>query len=106
MRQLRDVLEEFRRRRAVAEQEGQLAPVALIYGSVLESLEEVPLGTPARKGAPLGLIDVDETARRLGVDRTWVYRHLKELPFAVRLPGKALRFDPVGLEKYIHRHAA
>ncbi len=103
---LREALEELRRRRDVGVEEGQLAPVGSIYASVLKLFQDVPLhGTPPQ-GPPLGLIDVDETARRLGVDRTWVYRHLEELPFAVRLPGKALRFDPVGLEKYIHRHAA
>lgn len=84
-----------------------MALVDRVYGNILELLEDVPLQeSPPRRGPPLPLMNVGETARRLGVDPTWVYRHLKELPFAVRLPGKALRFDPVGLEKFINRHAA
>jgi predicted DNA-binding transcriptional regulator AlpA len=42
------------------------------------------------------LIDSAEVARRLGVKRSWVYRHSAELG-AIRLgsgPSRRLRFDP------------
>jgi hypothetical protein len=43
---------------------------------------------------PARLVDADTLARALGVDRTWVYAHAREL-HAVRLGGEhgRLRFD-------------
>ena len=99
---LREALEELRRRRDVGVEEGQLAPVGSIYASVLKLLKDVPLQAgPSRKGPKMPLIGAKETARRLGVDRSYLYRHAAELPFAVELPGGNYRFDPVALERYI-----
>ncbi|HKN12799.1 MAG TPA: helix-turn-helix domain-containing protein [Candidatus Binatus sp.] len=46
------------------------------------------------------LLDVDEAAQKLGVDRQWLYRRTKRLPFVVRLDGQ-VRYSAVGLERFI-----
>jgi predicted DNA-binding transcriptional regulator AlpA len=46
------------------------------------------------------LLDVDEAAQRLGVDRQWLYRRTKSLPFVVRLDG-AVRYSAQGVERFI-----
>jgi predicted DNA-binding transcriptional regulator AlpA len=46
------------------------------------------------------LLDADEAAQKLGVDRQWLYRRSKCLPFVVRLDGQ-LRFSLCGIESYI-----
>ncbi|MHB8384296.1 MAG: helix-turn-helix transcriptional regulator [Candidatus Binataceae bacterium] len=46
------------------------------------------------------LLDIDEAARCLSVDRQWIYRRTKKLPFVVRLDG-AVRFSARGIDAYI-----
>ena len=46
------------------------------------------------------LLDADEAAQKLGVDRQWLYRRSGRLPFVVRLDGQ-LRFSLCGIESYI-----
>jgi excisionase family DNA binding protein len=46
------------------------------------------------------LLDVDEAAQRLSVDRQWIYRRTGKLPFVVRLGG-AVRFSAQGIERYV-----
>lgn len=46
------------------------------------------------------LIDVDEAAEMLGVDRSWLYRRTRTLPFAVRLDGK-VRWSAAGIQNFI-----
>lgn len=48
------------------------------------------------------LFNVDEAASRLGVSPDWLYRRAATLPFTVRL-GRALRFSPEGLDRYIRQ---
>lgn len=50
------------------------------------------------------LLDVDEAAKVLGVDRQWLYRRTRTLPFAVRLAGK-VRFSAAGIQLFIARRA-
>jgi predicted DNA-binding transcriptional regulator AlpA len=50
------------------------------------------------------LLGIAEAARRLQVSRDWLYRHWKELPFAVKLSPKQIRFSAKGLEDYIQQH--
>lgn len=50
------------------------------------------------------LLDVDEAAKVLGVDRQWLYRRTRTLPFAVRLAGK-VRFSAAGIQSFIARRA-
>jgi excisionase family DNA binding protein len=80
---------------AVAELEARLW-VRLQTPTVAPSL-------PSRGGNGNGadrLLTVDETAKRLGVSRRWVYRRADELPFARRIAGGLLRFSERGLERY------
>ena len=66
--------------------------IEAIARRVAELLHEEP--RPDRQSADL--IDAAEVARRLGMDRSWVYSHAAELG-AVRLgtgPNARLRFDP------------
>ncbi len=44
---------------------------------------------------------VAEVAMRLGVTKDWIYHHRKELPFAVKLGRRVLRFSAVKLERYL-----
>jgi excisionase family DNA binding protein len=53
------------------------------------------------KGQIEELLGVMEVAKALNVPEHWVYRHAKELPFAIKLPGKLWRFSRKGLEKYL-----
>ncbi|MGA7873041.1 MAG: helix-turn-helix domain-containing protein [Candidatus Binatus sp.] len=46
------------------------------------------------------LLDVDEAAQMLKVDRQWIYRRTRKLPFVVRLDG-AVRFSASGIERFI-----
>jgi hypothetical protein len=58
--------------------------------------------TPAvsASGSSEPLLDVEQAAKRLGVSKTWLYRHANALPFTVRLDG-ALRFDPHRLAAFL-----
>ena len=47
------------------------------------------------------LLGVEETAARLGVTKDWLYHHRKDLPFAVKLGPRVLRFSAVKLERYL-----
>ena len=44
-------------------------------------------------------LPVKEAARRLGLSKSWLYRHAGELPFTVRI-GNRVMFDARGLEKW------
>lgn len=48
------------------------------------------------------LLDVEETARRLGVSTDYVYRHHSTWPFTVRR-GRKLGFSEQGLADYLRR---
>jgi excisionase family DNA binding protein len=47
------------------------------------------------------LLTIDEAAARLGVTKDWIYHHRKDLPFAVKLGRKVLRFSAQKLERYL-----
>ena len=60
----------------------------------------VSLATLAEPAAGDRLLDIDEAASRLGVDRQWLYRRTRTLPFVVRLDGQ-VRFSERGIERFI-----
>jgi excisionase family DNA binding protein len=66
------------------------------------SPEGVP---PSLQAAPgeLGdrLLTIEAAAARLGVTKDWIYHHRKELPFAVKLGRRVLRFSSAKLERYL-----
>lgn len=47
------------------------------------------------------LLDVETAAVRLGVTAAWLYRHWREIPTAVKLGRRTLRFSEAGLERYL-----
>jgi predicted DNA-binding transcriptional regulator AlpA len=49
------------------------------------------------------LLDVAETAQRMGTSKDWLYRHADQLPFTVRLGSRQLRFSAHGLAQYIRK---
>jgi excisionase family DNA binding protein len=62
---------------------------ARLSGSVVES-------------RPDELLDVEETARRMGVSKDYLYRHQGKFPFARRI-GRKLLFLSSGLDKFLAR---
>jgi predicted DNA-binding transcriptional regulator AlpA len=76
---------------------------------LLGELEEIRCTAMARLTAPTfaspqsdELLDIDETARRLGTSKDYLYRHHARLPFTRRM-GRSLRFSALGIEKYIRQ---
>ena len=47
------------------------------------------------------LLNIDEAAQMLGVQRQWLYNRAKNLPFAKRLSRKNLRFSKIGLQAWL-----
>jgi hypothetical protein len=43
----------------------------------------------------------EQAAKIMGVEMNWLYRHRKKLPFAHGASKKVLRFDEVGLRRWI-----
>lgn len=76
--------------------------LAHALGTVITRMAEVRAipDNPTPHGEADGLLTVAEAAARLGVARSWLYRHAKALPFARKLGYRTLRFDPRGLEKW------
>jgi excisionase family DNA binding protein len=71
------------------------ALVAVLVRSAVPTAPVPPASQ--RKGADT-LLTVDEAAERLGVARSWLYRHAKALPFTRKLGHRTLRFDARALE--------
>jgi len=59
-----------------------------------------PIVAPSRRELSSELLTVDEAAARLGVEKTWLYRHAKSLTFSRKLGHRTLRFDARGLEQW------
>lgn len=47
------------------------------------------------------LLDIDDVAEILKVNKRWVYKHVADLPFAIKLPGKMWRFSSKRLNKFL-----
>lgn len=55
---------------------------------------------PEPDDGPDRLLKVEEVAKRLGVDKRWVYRHQDQLPTR-KLSGGTLRVSERGLERWV-----
>lgn len=62
----------------------------------------VPAPTPVAATASESLT-IEEAAVRMGVAKTWLYRHAKQLPFTRKLGHRTLRFDARGLERWLRQ---
>ncbi len=83
---------------------GSAVPVPVEWLLDLLGPSSLPPATAARAlaGEPEDrLLTVEEAARRLNVTKDWLYHHRKELPFAVKLGRKQLRFSAAKLERYL-----
>jgi predicted DNA-binding transcriptional regulator AlpA len=47
------------------------------------------------------LLTPEQAAAIIGVDKAWLYRHSKQLPFARRLSRKKIRFNEAGLRRWL-----
>jgi excisionase family DNA binding protein len=63
------------------------------------------LTTPAVTAKPDELLDIEETARRMGVSRDYLYRAHRRLSFT-RRQGRKLLFSSSGLDNYLKRARA
>ncbi len=76
--------------------------------SFLGELEEIRVTATARLVAPAPteqpdeLLSVEETARRMGVSKDYLYHAHKRFPFARRI-GKRLLFSSSGLDSYLKK---
>ena len=84
-------------------------PALALYLAALQgraaarSLEACTRITAASSNGSEALLDVRDAAARLNLSVDWLYKHAKELPFTRRL-GRAVRFDPGGLARWLaHR---
>ena len=100
---LPELLATYRRRAVEAAAVQATAPVAAIYGAVLEELAPLAngTGTPA-PAPPERLLTPAEAAARLGVGRRFVYAHRAELGGRA-LSRRALRFPETALARYLAR---
>ena len=75
---------------------------------LLGDLAEISATASARlsssvvESQPDELLDVEETARRMGVSKDYLYRHQRKFPFARRI-GRKLLFSSSGLDKFLAR---
>ena len=71
--------------------------------ALAEVLARISSGTlpPLVPETPPSALTVADAALRLGVSESWLYRHSKELPFARKLGHRTLRFESVGLERWL-----
>ena len=50
-------------------------------------------------------LTADEAAKMLGMKKSWLYRHSRELPFTRRLSRRAVRFSEKGIRRWLEtRH--
>ena len=88
----------------VLDQARMLEPAEL--PRLLGELEEVRatalarLVSPPAESRPDELLDVEATARRMGVSPHYLYHHHRHLPFTRRV-GRKLLFSRSGLDKYL-----
>jgi excisionase family DNA binding protein len=94
----------------ILESARQLSPAEL--PRLLGELEEIRSTALARLTSPAppvqapdALLDVDAAADRLGMSRSYVYRHAGRFPF-VRRVGRSLRFSANGIENYLRQRRA
>jgi excisionase family DNA binding protein len=75
---------------------------------LLGDLAEISATASARlssavvESRPDELLDVEETARRIGISKDYLYRHQRKFPFARRI-GRKLLFSSSGLDKFLAR---
>ncbi len=73
----------------------------LVTALIRSAAPAVATADPAPSEVSNELLTVDEAAARIGMKKTWLYRHGGKLPFARKLGHRSLRFDARGLERWL-----
>jgi excisionase family DNA binding protein len=87
---------------------GELArTLALVVArSATSAVTAAPPTSPPVDSVSDELLTVEEAAARLNVKVSWLYRHVRELPFARKIGRRTLRFDARGLDRWLRVRAA
>ncbi|OGH58419.1 MAG: hypothetical protein A3G34_08080 [Candidatus Lindowbacteria bacterium RIFCSPLOWO2_12_FULL_62_27] len=110
MRELADLIEHPEEVSAISQREAQEMLIkisrlqtALLIRAVVPAVENCSdEKLPDRDR----LLTPEETGKRLGRSVRWIYRNAKNLPFAVKLSRKCLRFSEARLTKWIDQKLA
>ena len=81
-----------------------LCQLAALQSALAARLLTTPSGNRQPLNAPEHgdrLLTAEEAGPLMGVNRRWLYRHAKGLPFTKRLSRKALRFSEKGLRRWL-----
>lgn len=81
-------------------------PSALGELERVKAVLSIRLMAPGPASEPDRLLTVEEASGRLGIAPDTLYRKAKSLPFAVRLPGRQVRFSASGIERFIRSRQA
>jgi predicted DNA-binding transcriptional regulator AlpA len=82
--------------------EDELPQAVLILAAQLCKVREAKNGNGDNAQADR-LLNIDEAAVRLDVPPSWLYRHSRQLSFAIR-NGRKLAFSEKGIEEYIRKN--
>jgi predicted DNA-binding transcriptional regulator AlpA len=81
-----------------------LARVCVVQAALTTRAVALALA-PAAPNTGDTLLDVAAAATKLGVSKSYLYRHASTLPFTVRV-GRGLRFSVAGIERHIRERQA
>lgn len=76
----------------------ELARASALLTARIARVAAMAAAPPARQVEEL--LTVEEAAKLLNVEVSWLYRHARVLPFAKKLGRRTLRFDARGLERW------
>jgi predicted DNA-binding transcriptional regulator AlpA len=74
----------------------------ILADKIVERLTASPLSNGVEQASEKETwLTPEQAAAIIGVDKKWLYRHSKELPFAKKLSRKAIRFNEAGLRRWL-----
>lgn len=76
-------------------------PALITELAALQAAAAMRLRRPASAGGEMVLLTATEAAERLRVPLDWVQKRSRELPFRVSLADGTVRYDTVGLRKWL-----
>jgi predicted DNA-binding transcriptional regulator AlpA len=85
----------------VAELASEQATLCALQGALTTRLLTSTADEAASHKSDDRLLTVDEVASTLGVNRRWVQRRAKRLPFARRISEHAIRYSEAGLKRWM-----
>jgi hypothetical protein len=85
----------------VAELASRQATLCALQGALMTRLLTSAADEAASHKSDDRLMTADEVASTLGVNRRWVQRRAKRLPFARRISDHAIRYSEMGLKRWM-----